>query len=276
MIKFPAEENKIAVPASIAMPPFSTIRTAKERWQCAANSARFVGQQTLSMRNRANSLMMPGFPSQRHHTENVANVVTCYHMMIGEFKFYLLPLHSAEGSVLIQHCKTLMQNKQDNLCTRVLQTLCRMCSCSKQNFTEQGQQLRLKLLQRYFGPHGRVDRQQQMLGDDLAVKCECRLNDAGASDLVIDIIINEPSSEIFLKAMHLAKALLLEGNDKVQQSFYNRLRRKDAHEPFFKAISHRIQTAQNRLKSDMMSCNESKPKGGKNGFLFITLTLHEA
>ncbi|WKY04843.1 hypothetical protein Q1695_005670 [Nippostrongylus brasiliensis] len=317
-----AEENKIAVPASIAMPPFSTIRTAKERWQCAANSARFVGQQTLSMRNRANSLMMPGFPSQRHHTENVANVVTCYHMMIGEFKFYLLPLHSAEGSVLvdvlhspdllfpvgsalreqcakgavvtklIQHCKTLMQNKQDNLCTRVLQTLCRMCSCSKQNFTEQnrrfsirshrlGQQLRLKLLQRYFGPHGRVDRQQQMLGDDLAVKSgdhhekeydmrvedrslydiQCRLNDAGASDLVIDIIINEPSSEIFLKAMHLAKALLLEGNDKVQQSFYNRLRRKDAHEPFFKAISHRIQTAQNRLKSDMMSCNESKPKG---------------
>ncbi|KAK6013124.1 hypothetical protein OSTOST_21618, partial [Ostertagia ostertagi] len=50
----------------------------------------------------------------------------------------------------------------------------------------------------------------------------------------------------------------------VQQSFYNRLRKKDAHEPFFKAISQRIQTAQNRLKSDMMSCNESKPKGGKS------------
>ncbi|PIO54640.1 hypothetical protein TELCIR_23990, partial [Teladorsagia circumcincta] len=88
-------------------------------------------------------------------------------MMIGEFKFYLLPLHSAEGSVLvdvlhtpdllfpvgsalreqcakgavvtklIQHCKTLMQNKQDNLCTRVLQTLCRMCSCTKHSLSDQ-------------------------------------------------------------------------------------------------------------------------------------------
>ncbi|RCN44778.1 transporter, cation channel family protein [Ancylostoma caninum] len=90
---------------------------------------------------------------------------------------------------------------------------------------------------------------------------QCRLNEAGASDLVIDIIINEPSREIFLKAIQLAKALLLEGNDKVQQSFYNRLKKKDTHEPFFTALSHRIQTAQNRLKSDMMSCNENKPKG---------------
>uniref|UniRef100_A0A1I7WUH0 STAS domain-containing protein n=1 Tax=Heterorhabditis bacteriophora TaxID=37862 RepID=A0A1I7WUH0_HETBA len=97
---------------------------------------------------------------------------------------------------------------------------------------------------------------------------QCKLNEAGASDLVIDIIINDPSREIFLKAIHLARALLHEGNDKVhffqfvQQSFYQRLKKKDIHEPFFKAISQRIQTAQNRLKSDMMSCNESKPKGG--------------
>ncbi|KAK5964841.1 hypothetical protein GCK32_011469, partial [Trichostrongylus colubriformis] len=93
---------------------------------------------------------------------------------------------------------------------------------------------------------------------------QCRLNDAGASDLVIDIVTEEPSREIFLKAIHLAKALLLEGNDKVQQSFYNRLRKKDAHELFFKAISQRIQAAQNRLKSDMMSCTENKPKGGES------------
>lgn len=88
-------------------------------------------------------------------------------MMIGEFKFYLHPLHAAEGSVLvevlhtpellfpegsalrdqcarggvvaklIQHCKTLMQNKQDNLCARVLQTLCKMCDCTKQQLTHQ-------------------------------------------------------------------------------------------------------------------------------------------
>lgn len=45
---------------------------------------------------------------------------------------------------------------------------------------------------------------------------QCKLNEAGASDLVIDIIISEPSREIFLKAIHLAKALLLDGNDKVR------------------------------------------------------------
>ncbi|KAK6016310.1 RIH domain protein, partial [Ostertagia ostertagi] len=96
-----AEENKISVPASITMPPFSSAPTVKQRWQCAANSARFISQHSLAVRNRANSLMMPGLPNSLHQTEKVANVVTCYHMMIGEFKFYLLPLHSAEGSVLV-------------------------------------------------------------------------------------------------------------------------------------------------------------------------------
>uniref|UniRef100_A0A0N4X5W5 Inositol 1,4,5-trisphosphate receptor n=1 Tax=Haemonchus placei TaxID=6290 RepID=A0A0N4X5W5_HAEPC len=39
-----AEENKISVPASISMPPFSSVPTVKQRWQCAANSARFISQ----------------------------------------------------------------------------------------------------------------------------------------------------------------------------------------------------------------------------------------
>lgn len=37
------------------------------------------------------------------------------------------------------------------------------------------------------------------------------------SDLVIDIIVNDPNYEIFLKAFQLAKALLHEGNDKVRR-----------------------------------------------------------
>ncbi|KAK5968782.1 hypothetical protein GCK32_017289, partial [Trichostrongylus colubriformis] len=144
-----------------------------------------------------------------------------------------------------------------------------------------GQQLRQKLLQRYFGPHGRshgagelsdalksaghADKDYDIRMEERSLyDIQCRLNDAGASDLVIDIVTEEPSREIFLKAIHLAKALLLEGNDKVQQSFYNRLRKKDAHELFFKAISQRIQAAQNRLKSDMMSCTENKPKGASS------------
>ncbi|CAI4231953.1 unnamed protein product [Auanema sp. JU1783] len=305
-----AEEHNLQLSA-LSIPSMSSKPNPKQRWQSAVHSAKFIGinTQVLTLRNRTNSLMMPGprciiTGSGR---DNAANVVNCYHMMIGEFKFYLLPLNAAEGSVLvdvlhmpellfpvgsalreqcarggvvtklIQHCKTLMNNKQDNLCTRVLQTLCKMCNSTSNNFTEQGHQLRSKLLNRYFGIYGngKVDEISGLkktnlnaaevsdinhLAEQTLYDIQCKLNDAGASDLVVDIVINDPSQEIFLKAMHLAKALLHGGNDKVQQSFYRRLKSKDIHEPFFKAISMRIQTAQNRLKSDMMSCVDNKPK----------------
>nr|pir hypothetical protein F33D4.2a - Caenorhabditis elegans [Caenorhabditis elegans] len=317
-----AEEHNITLPATLAGPQMSGQTSVRQKWQQAASSAKWIG---IGKRLNRQNTLNPGhrlYGTSNSMTEHTsANVVTCYHMMIGEFKFYLHPLHAAEGSVLvevlhtpellfpegsalrdqcarggvvaklIQHCKTLMQNKQDNLCARVLQTLCKMCDCTKQQLThqghrvynssvEKGQQLRQLLLQRYFGHHNNhhppLDRQQSKIGEVIeAVKekkeetwsqerdlyaIQCKLNDAGASDLVTDIIIMEPSREIFLKAIHLARALLHEGNDKVQHSFYMRMKQKDIHEPFFKAILTRIQTAQNRLKSDMMSCSDSKPK----------------
>ncbi|CAI2351552.1 unnamed protein product [Caenorhabditis sp. 36 PRJEB53466] len=308
-----AEEHSITLPATCANPQMSGQVSVRQKWYNAATSAKLIG---LNKRLNRQNTLNPGhrlYGTANSTTDTTsANVVTCYHMMIGEFKFYLHPLHAAEGSVLvevlhtpellfpegsslrdqcarggvvaklIQHCKTLMQNKQDNLCARVLQTLCKMCNCTKQQLTHQGQQLRQLLLQRYFGHHNKthppLERQQSStLGDvvEAAVKekkeenwsqerdlyaIQCKLNDAGASDLVIEIIIMEPSREIFLKAIHLARALLHEGNDKVQHSFYMRLKQKDVHEPFFKVILTRIQTAQNRLKSDMMSCSDSKPK----------------
>ncbi|CAI5448230.1 unnamed protein product [Caenorhabditis angaria] len=306
-----ADEHNITLPPQLNAAQIINAVSVRQRWVNAANSTKLIA---LNKRlNRQNSLN-PGRTAYGTSTTvsdtTSANVVTCYHMMIGEFKFYLHPLHAAEGSVLvevlhtpellfaegsslrlqcasggviaklIQHCKTLMQNKQDNLCSRVLQTLCKMCDCSKQQLTEQGHQLRNSLLQRYFGKHKKqLDKQQSKIDEALtdAVTShpekiekdinernlhdiQCKLNDAGASDLVIDIIILDPSREIFLKAIHLARALLHEGNDKVQHSFYYRLKQKDIHGPFFKAIENRIKTAQNRLKSDMMSCNDNKPK----------------
>ncbi|GMS96579.1 hypothetical protein PENTCL1PPCAC_18754 [Pristionchus entomophagus] len=320
-----AEERNLSLPANVAMPPIPKGTSAKQRWQSAALSSKFIrlNQQTLNVRNRANSLLAMGANST---VDQSANVVTCYHMMVGEFKYYLLPLHAAEGSILvdvlhvpqllfppgsdlrdqcaaggvvsklIQHCNTLMKQKQENLCVRVLQTLCKMASDTKYAFndqrfsaypTEMGQRLRRKLLDRYFGRYGAehlgspkrmsLTRQASILTDpdddglnfDPALfnsfklyDVQCKLNDAGASDLVIDIIVNDPNYEIFLKAFQLAKALLHEGNDKVQQSFYDRLKQKDVHEPFFRAISSRLQTAQTRLKSDMMQCIDTRPKGG--------------
>lgn len=44
---------------------------------------------------------------------------------------------------------------------------------------------------------------------------QCMLSRAGAVDLVIDLIVMDPSYEIFLKTCQLAKALLWDGNEEV-------------------------------------------------------------
>lgn len=85
-------------------------------------------------------------------------------------------------------------------------------------------------------------------------------------DLVIDLIVIDPSHDVFLKSCQLAKALLHGGNEEVQMSFYYRLREKNVSGKFFKAFITKFQTAQNRLKSDMMSGRDTRSKGGQ--FLF--------
>lgn len=95
-------------------------------------------------------------------------------------------------------------------------------------------------------------------------------------DLVIDLIVMEPSHEIFLKACQLAKALLYEGNYAgkidflyfllafpVQMSFYKRLREKKVASKFFRAIIAKLQAAQNRLKSEQLSGSSGRTKSGK-------------
>jgi hypothetical protein len=79
---------------------------------------------------------------------------------------------------------------------------------------------------------------------------------------VIDLIVMEPTYDIFLKTCHLAKALLFDGNTEVQLSFFHRLREKKLSAKFFKAFIIKLQAAQNRLKADMMSGSSRRSKGG--------------
>ncbi|EJW87947.1 inositol 1,4,5-trisphosphate receptor type 3 [Wuchereria bancrofti] len=72
--------------------------------------------------------------------------------------------------------------------------------------------------------------------------------------------MEEPSYEVFLMTVQLSKALLHEGNYEVQMSFYNRLKEQDTSEPFFNALKTKLQVAQNRLRSDMMVCNDSRQR----------------
>uniref|UniRef100_A0A0K0D1J5 RIH_assoc domain-containing protein n=1 Tax=Angiostrongylus cantonensis TaxID=6313 RepID=A0A0K0D1J5_ANGCA len=160
------------------------------------------------------------------------------------------------------HCDSMQNVRIDPLPTK---DVCALCAYLFQMIIEVHNVQRL-IATEHSGKEFGIGIEERSL-----YEIQCRLNDAGASDLVIDIVTNEPSREIFLKAIQLAKALLLEGNDKVQQSFYTRLKRKDAHELFFKAISQRILAAQNRLKSDMMSCNENKPRGASTALTPISL-----
>lgn len=183
---------------------------------------------------------------------------------------------------LIQHCQHLLQHSQETLCVRVLQTLCRMATSAKHNFNQQGRKVRRQLLERYFGSeavHGgplRTESEKDNGYDDgidplhgelkplretSLYDVQCKLNNAGASDLVIDLIVQEPSHEVFFMTIQLAKALLHEGNNEVQMSFYNRLKRRNVCEPFFSALKTKLQMAQNRLKSDMMACSDPKQRG---------------
>uniref|UniRef100_A0A1I7YYU4 Inositol 1,4,5-trisphosphate receptor n=1 Tax=Steinernema glaseri TaxID=37863 RepID=A0A1I7YYU4_9BILA len=322
-----AEENNIMLPANVSMPPVSTTTTAKQRWQSAAHSARFISRnQNLAVRtSRLQS--MASYASTAN--DNYTNVVGMYQSMVSDFRNFLLPLQAAEGSVLvdvlhfperlfplgsdlrkqcedggvvaklIQHCKLLLEKKQESLCVRVLQTLCKMATSAQHSFNEQiesefysiscetGRNVRRMLLQRYFGSESVQSSSLKLVGsivtdtsthkkdsDDIIFDAElkplkkmklydvqCKLNKAGAADLVIDLIVMDPSHDVFLKACQLAKAILYEGNSEVQMSFYHRLKKKNIAEPFFKTIILKLQTGQNRLKSEMMSCGNIRNKG---------------
>src|SRR4051812_31851072 len=85
----------------------------------------------------------------------------------------------------------------------------------------------------------------------------------------------EPSHEIFFKTCQLAKALLHDGNEEVQLTFYHRLREKKLSPKFFKAFMAKLQAAQNRLKSDMMSGN-GVAKSAKSGANFSNVNTMSA
>uniref|UniRef100_A0AC35U5D8 Inositol 1,4,5-trisphosphate receptor n=1 Tax=Rhabditophanes sp. KR3021 TaxID=114890 RepID=A0AC35U5D8_9BILA len=321
-LKTVATEHNIVLPAAIQMPETNQVVNAKARWQSVANKTRFIAKNTANLtlksaRNYTGTNVTVRHPGVHGET---SNVVVCYQSIINDFKNYLHPLHAAESSVLvdvlhfpeklfpvgsplreqcangkavtklIQHCKLLLQNKQENLCVRVIQTLCKMATCTKYNFTSEGKKLRLLLIKRYFGNNvvepppealsihkmktvaskeinEKAPPEAYIFNSDLKpiidishYETQCKLNNAGAVDLVIELAIADISQEIFLKACQLAKALLYEGNKDVQLSFYQRLRDKSVASKFFKTLVNKFQTAQNRLKSDMMSGNSLRQR----------------
>nr|XP_013804517.1 PREDICTED: inositol 1,4,5-trisphosphate receptor type 1 isoform X2 [Apteryx mantelli mantelli] len=216
---------------------------------------------------------------------------------------------------LIKHTKQLLEENEEKLCIKVLQTLREMMTKDRgygekitieldnaelpqppetENSVEQeldqslpqrqledhrrGEALRQVLVNRYYGnvrPAGRresltsfgngplsaggaskagggggssgsssVSRGEMSLAD-----VQCHLDKEGASNLVIDLIMNATSDRVFHESILLAIALLEGGNTTIQHSFFCRLTEDKKSEKFFKVFYDRMKVAQQEIKA---------------------------
>uniref|UniRef100_A0A8C3BRZ8 Inositol 1,4,5-trisphosphate receptor n=1 Tax=Cairina moschata TaxID=8855 RepID=A0A8C3BRZ8_CAIMO len=195
-------------------------------------------------------------------------------MMQAEFSVLVDVLHSPEllfpegsdarircgafMSKLINHTKKLME-KEEKLCIKILQTLREMLD-KKTNFAEEGNNLRKILLYRYFkgeygsgmnGPlsaSGFAGQDSDKSGVSM-FDIQCLLDKEGASELVIDVIVNTKNDRIFSEGILLGIALLEGGNTQTQYSTYQQLKEQKKSEKFFKVLYDRMKAAQQEIRS---------------------------
>uniref|UniRef100_A0A8C7RM54 Inositol 1,4,5-trisphosphate receptor n=1 Tax=Oncorhynchus mykiss TaxID=8022 RepID=A0A8C7RM54_ONCMY len=204
-------------------------------------------------------------------------------------------------SKLIKHTKQLLEENEERLCIKVLQTLREMMTKDRgygekvptlkwpsspphnthleldpnqpeKQLEDQrrGEALRQILVNRYYGnikPGARRDsvttfingpvppgtegkpRAGTSRGELTLHEVQCRLDKEGASDLVIDLIMNATSDRIFQESILLAIALLEGGNTVIQKSFFMRLTGENKSEMFFKVFYERMKLAQQEIKA---------------------------
>ncbi|XP_061730774.1 inositol 1,4,5-trisphosphate receptor type 1 isoform X10 [Nerophis ophidion] len=217
-------------------------------------------------------------------------------------------------SKLIKHTKQLLEENEERLCIKVLQTLREMMtkdrgygekliafddemdvaelapppepevpteeldpSQPQKQLEDQkrGEALRQILVNRYYGnvkpgqrrdshtPFSNVPLSSGAQGKPPTVvssgvggrgelslaEVQCHLDKEGASDLVIDLIMNATSDRIFQESILLAIALLEGGNTVIQRSFYHRLTGDNKSEQFFKVFYERMKLAQQEIKA---------------------------
>ncbi|XP_062843047.1 inositol 1,4,5-trisphosphate receptor type 1 isoform X3 [Trichomycterus rosablanca] len=205
-------------------------------------------------------------------------------------------------SKLIKHTKQLLEENEERLCIKVLQTLREMMTKDRgygeklvpppepegpvedldpnqpqkqMEDQKRGEALRQILVNRYYGnfkPGGRRDSLTSFSNGPLGTGAQCKaataagstvgargeislaevqchLDKEGASDLVIDLIMNATSDRIFQESILLAIALLEGGNPVIQRSFFIRLTRDNKSEKFFKVFYERMKLAQQEIKA---------------------------
>ncbi|CAF1108028.1 unnamed protein product [Rotaria sordida] len=119
----------------------------------------------------------------------------------------------------------------------------------------EGQNLRLKLLRRYFSDDKQYLKSlHQPLKEEDALErlriTQNELNTQGASDLVVELFMSESPINILEESVNLAIALLEGGNTEVQTSIFRHLQGcETASEKFFQVFYDKMCIAQKTLKS---------------------------
>ncbi|XP_056316205.1 inositol 1,4,5-trisphosphate receptor type 1 [Danio aesculapii] len=198
---------------------------------------------------------------------------------------------------LIKHTKQLLEENEERLCIKVLQTLREMMTKDRgygekllgyddemdvtevvdvslppkqQEDRRRGEALRQLLVNRYYGfrsggrresltsfgnsaltPVGPIKSQPGGLSraEMSLMEVQCHLDREGASDLVIDLIMNTTSDRVFHESILLAIALLEGGNTIIQHSFFKRLTEDKNSEKFFRVFYDRMKVAQVEIKA---------------------------
>ncbi|XP_031335634.1 inositol 1,4,5-trisphosphate receptor isoform X3 [Photinus pyralis] len=169
---------------------------------------------------------------------------------------------------LIKHTETLLEEKEEKLCVKVLRILREMMAIDPE-YGEKGDALRNSLLARYFGKafiqkpdtvelcgiqlttvmHGPGAKLLSRAGRTLH-EVQTHLDKEGASDLVVELVINSVHSpSIFGEAVHLGIALLEGGNPIIQKSMFSKLVGGELSQSFFKVFYDKMRDAQQEIKS---------------------------
>ncbi|KAJ7404849.1 hypothetical protein WISP_143124 [Willisornis vidua] len=178
---------------------------------------------------------------------------------------------------LIKHTKQLLEENEEKLCIKVLQTLREMMTKDR-GYGEKGEALRQVLVNRYYGTVRPAARRESLTsfgngplaastaskaspgggssgsssmsrGEMSLADVQCHLDKEGASNLVIDLIMNATSDRVFHESILLAIALLEGGNTTIQHSFFCRLTEDKKSEKFFKVFYDRMKVAQQEIKT---------------------------
>ncbi|CAG5037493.1 unnamed protein product [Parnassius apollo] len=166
---------------------------------------------------------------------------------------------------LIRHTEKLLEEKEEKLCVKVLRTLREMMAVDPE-YGEKGNQLRNKLLSQYFVnrksepkiqppqpsltvTHGPGAKVLLRTGQTLAA-VQAHLDREGASDLVVELVINSTNRPaIFLEAIQLGIALLEGGNPIIQHSIFTKLQNGEISQAFLKVFYDKMREAQQEIRS---------------------------